>query len=350
MLASLRARTLQQIQTLPTDKKLVVIQSNYLHQHWVLNEFLQDSIYVCFQGANLGRDELEAQLQAVLTHQEEKLGKLAWVVLDECDRAQEAAFDGFLRRLLQEVRGGRMLILSRDTPLCVRSDSDLHGYSCLIPSDDGWMLMDYSQRPTNAGKLLEVRGLGRGQVVLDGRNIENWDGELARALLFFLVDGEAVPRSDIFEAFWPTLGAHEATNVFHVTKRKIAERLGQRNLTKFRGGLYHVAPDIEVKYDVRMFLQAVENSAQADSRTDAEVFLRQAVVLYRRDFLSSLDSRWALKRRQELLRVYGKALGSLADVLEQKPDAHQGEIETLRHRATAAISRADDFLRRLTSL
>ena len=71
MLASLRARTLQQIQNLPVDKKLVVIQSNYLHQHWVLNEFLQDSIYVCFQGANLGPDELEAQLQAVLTHHEE---------------------------------------------------------------------------------------------------------------------------------------------------------------------------------------------------------------------------------------------------------------------------------------
>src|SRR2546430_15773370 len=33
--------------------------------------------------------------------------------------------------------------------LCVRSDSDLQRQSCLIPSDAGWMLTDYSNRPAS---------------------------------------------------------------------------------------------------------------------------------------------------------------------------------------------------------
>ena len=35
-----------------------------------------------------------------------------------------------------------------------------------------------------------------------------------------------VTRDEIFETFWPGLPTKEATNVFHVTKRKISERLG----------------------------------------------------------------------------------------------------------------------------
>ena len=33
-------------------------------------------------------------------------------------------------------------------------------------------------------------------------------------------------RDDIFNTFWPSLSIKEATNVFHVTKRKVNEILG----------------------------------------------------------------------------------------------------------------------------
>ena len=41
-------------------------------------------------------------------------------------------------------------------------------------------------------------------------------------------------RADIFKEFWPGLPIKSATNVFHVTKRKIGERLGC-DLTSYAG-------------------------------------------------------------------------------------------------------------------
>jgi two-component SAPR family response regulator len=72
---------------------------------------------------------------------------------------------------------------------------------------------------------LETYALGRGYGIVNGQTINNWDGALPRNLFFYFVDHPLITRDQIFEVFWPRLATKDATNVFHVTKRKISERI-----------------------------------------------------------------------------------------------------------------------------
>ncbi len=102
-----------------------------------------------------------------------------------------------------------------------------------------------------------------------------------------------VTRAEIFETFWPNLNTREATNVFHVTKRKISEVLGTE-LTVYGSGFYHISPKIQLSYDVSLFNQLVQDS---DSPTADTTALRQALALYRGDYLISISMDWVVKRR-----------------------------------------------------
>jgi len=96
----------------------------------------------------------------------------------------------------------------------------------------------------NPKPQLEVYALGRGYALVNGQEITNWDGALPRNLFFFFMDNPLITRDEIFATFWPGLSVKEATNVFHVTKRKISERIsmkvaetGSYELTQYTSGL-----------------------------------------------------------------------------------------------------------------
>ncbi|NJL95427.1 MAG: hypothetical protein HC915_17740, partial [Anaerolineae bacterium] len=130
-----------------------------------------------------------------------------------------------------------------------------------LPADERWMLWDYArgnERDSNGSEmtLLEVRAFGAGRVQLNGQAVVSWDGILPRSLFFFLVDKGLATRTEIFNTFWPNLSVREATNVFHVTKRKISEVLGI-DLTVYMSGFYHISPKIHLSYDVALFNQAL---------------------------------------------------------------------------------------------
>ena len=80
-------------------------------------------------------------------------------------------------------------------------------------------------KATSLKPQLEVYAFGRGHAVSNGREISSWDGALPRNLFFYFIDNPLVTRDQIFEIFWPKLSVRDATNVFHVTKRKITERI-----------------------------------------------------------------------------------------------------------------------------
>ena len=74
-----------------------------------------------------------------------------------------------------------------------------------------------------------------------------------------------VTRAEIFQTFWPNLTTREATNVFHVTKRKISEVLGTE-LTVYGSSFYHISPQIQLSYDVSLFNQLVQDSDTAGAQ------------------------------------------------------------------------------------
>jgi two-component SAPR family response regulator len=190
---------------------------------------------------------------------------------------------------------------------------------------------------------LEVLALGGGHVYIDGRPVTSWDGSLPRYLFYYFVDHTMVTRDEIFSIFWPDMPIKEATNVFHVTKRKISERLGYE-LTSYSGGFYIPSPRLTVHYDVRVLENCIDRAVEFED--EAPALWYQAIQLYRDDFLPNVRAPWATTRREALKNKYARALiglgryhrglnepdralGYLLRALREKPDwedVHQDVI------------------------
>ncbi len=193
---------------------------------------------------------------------------------------------------------------------------------------------------------IEVFSLGRGYTLVNGAPVTHWDGELPKHLFFFFMDHDLVTRDEIFDVFWPTLSVKEATNVFHVTKRKINERLGY-DLTQYASGFYSHSEELDIFYDVSAFTKAVEDAMMADDR-DVEQYWRAAVNLYRAPFLHRLDMPWARDRREELRRQNAQAQIGLGRILEERKDI-AGALKHY-HRALVATPEREDIHRQVMAL
>jgi len=244
----------RQLKMLDSDTRLVVIHPNYVQSHLLLMEILgnERTVYVRFDGREIGGADLNAQWEAALLAQTDGAGLSAVhnVVLDECDRAQTDDLDALLVTLVKQMPG-RVIVVSRVPPACTLNHAPLGRQTVYLPDDETMMFWDYARRDAER-VLLEVRALGTGRVLLNGIEVNEWDGLLPRSLFFYLVDRGMTTRNDIFETFWPKLSVREATNVFHVTKRKISEVLGI-DLTIYWSGFYRISPNIQLSYDVVLF-------------------------------------------------------------------------------------------------
>lgn len=236
----------------------------------------------------------------------------------------------------------RFLISGRRWPNDLIAAVDLPDNISVLPVAPQYLLLDYLNHDPQR-KLLEVRSLGFGQVLINGRHIEQWDGVLPRSLFFYFVDRGMTTRDEVFDTFWPELSTREATNVFHVTKRKISEILGL-DLTVYSSGFYRISPDIDLHYDVVQFVEAVQEAAVVDS-VAARRYLERALLIYHRDFLGDFDQSWAIRRREELKMVQVDALSALARLHEQG-----GRIEEavgLYSRAFGIFPQREDLARTL---
>jgi DNA-binding SARP family transcriptional activator len=245
------------------------------------------------------------------------VAKLDWLslVVAAYDQADDA-IHAFILAVAARLRGRGMVLLDgRSWP---RQLVDMAGGTaglCVLPASVDDMLLDYLSRDKER-VMLEVRALGSGQVLINGRQINQWDGALPRALFFYFVDRGMTTRDEVFATFWPDLSTREATNVFHVTKRKISEILDV-DLTVYSSGFYRISPQIDLFYDVVAFAEAVQNSAVAEP-DEARLLLERAISLHERDFLSDFDQAWAVRRREELRRTYVDALSALGRLCEEE--------------------------------
>jgi two-component SAPR family response regulator len=174
---------------------------------------------------------------------------------------------------------------------------------------------------------LEVYALGRGYALVNGQQITNWDGALPRNLFFFFIDRPLVTRDEIFEMFWPNLSIKEATNVFHVTKRKISERItmkvetsGNYELTQYSSGFYMPSDKVVRHYDVSDFQEAVEQALVATDERKEELLLSRAIDLYKAPFLQTISMSWVEDRRDHLRQLYAQALIGMGRIQQRRGD------------------------------
>ena len=317
----LHNEALEYLNRLDPEIRLVIINPNYDCQRLFFYELIKEfePIYVRFEGSQLNLSQLQEQFGSALKTQETRAdgSRKGNIVLDECDRAQPDAMHMFLTDLLESSKGKRVFVFSRVLSTIVQNDNKWLQKTRFIPYDEGMMFWDYAQQYQQKTTLLEVRALGMGRVLLNGVPVDQWDGVLPRSLFFYLVDRGMTTRNEIFATFWPNLSVREATNVFHVTKRKISEVLGV-DLTSYWSGFYHISDKIQLSYDVVQFSEMIQDSSIA-SVDDAIKLLRRATGLYRDHFLTTMsDMEWVTKRQQELHQLYGEALVSLAKFLEKQ--------------------------------
>ncbi|MBZ0302716.1 MAG: bacterial transcriptional activator domain-containing protein [Anaerolineae bacterium] len=192
------------------------------------------------------------------------------------------------------------------------------GDACVVGTeyrkDDVMFEIDEPGRPQ-----LEVYSLGRGYALVNGQMITNWDGALPRNLFFYFMDHPLVTRDEIFATFWPDLSVKEATNVFHVTKRKISERISMKvgdgksyELTQYSGGFYMPSEKIVRHYDVADFQSAIERAMVAMSDEQEKTLLVEAIELYKAPFIQTVEMPWVVERRDQLRQLYAQALISMA--------------------------------------
>lgn len=243
------------------------------------------------------------------------------VIFDEYDVMDSATGRDLITRVLSywqahQIANGRIFIFTRDLPLF---DKDFQPKIALIPVIEPLLLCDYMAHPEK--HRVEVYSLGFGRVWVDGHEITQWEGRLPRAMFFYLVDKGIVTRDSIFQTFWPNLSVKEATNVFHVTKRKVGDILGV-DLTMYRSGFYTISSDIELYYDVIQFGELIQNGAISDD-SEAHNLLSLANHIYQGDFLQGSSFEWVTNRREALRQTYGESLIQLADIATRQQSPSQ---------------------------
>jgi DNA-binding SARP family transcriptional activator len=193
---------------------------------------------------------------------------------------------------------------------------------------------------------LEVYGFGVGRVFVDGVPVDAWEGPLVQRLCYYLIDHPMVTRAEIFEAFWPHLTPRDATNVFHVTKRKISELLGSE-VTTYAGGFYYPSGQLHVQYDVRCFEEAIHQARHAQPETALDRWL-EAIRLYRLPFLQHMKVPWISARRAALKQMYAEALLEAGRAYHARHDTARAVSYLLR--ASREVPEREDIHRDLMTL
>lgn len=267
----------------------------------LLSQIPAESAYVPLRGYRLSLEQLRAACA-----QASALGASAegWLVIDEADRAEPAALAALVHQALTEY--ARVLLLTRQSPAALLQDDVLRAAATFVPTSPISMLTDYAALPADGRVLLEVRAFGTGRIFINGYELRNWEGHLPRALFFYIVDRGMATRTAIFEEFWPELSLKEATNVFHVTKRKVNEILGF-NLTVYDGGFYRLADEVSLRYDVGAFHDLVQFGTVSPPE-QAYGYLDLALDLARGEFLATQETEWRQGRAEALRMEVADAL------------------------------------------
>ncbi|MBZ0295355.1 MAG: bacterial transcriptional activator domain-containing protein [Anaerolineae bacterium] len=272
----------------------------------------------------------EAMGEALATDLSHYNGNSHQVVLfiDEFDRApMDDDFTRFIRAAVANLGDHAQLAFSsRRLTYQPWYDMVANGEAAVLGTeyrkDDVMFTVEENVRPT-----LEVYSLGRGYALVNGKMITNWDGALPRNLFFYFMDHPLVTRDEIFATFWPDLTIKEATNVFHVTKRKISERISMKvddnanyELTSYSGGFYMPSDKVFRHYDVADFQDALEQAMIASSDDREDEMLTRAIDLYRAPFLLTVEMDWVQERRESLRQLYTQALISMGRLNKRKKD------------------------------
>lgn len=163
----------------------------------------------------------------------------------------------------------------------------------------------------------------------DGSQVEGplWNRVKTRALMAYLVmqKGAAVSREQILEMLWPDLDEKAAMHNLNTTvynlRRSLEpklEKASQSRYLLYQNGCYRLAGAKEHWLDIDAFECGIRRARQEADRETAVHFYKNALNLYRGDYLFDLTDThsWVRDQQFRLQEIYLTALAELAHLYE----------------------------------
>lgn len=151
-------------------------------------------------------------------------------------------------------------------------------------------------------------------------------GKKTLSFLQYLVVNHArnITAEELIDVFWAGESSSDPANALRNMLFKIRGLLremfpGEDNLLQTLPGCYAWNPEIRIELDAEQFEKTCLEARRSSGEKSVGL-LRQAVAVYRGDFLSANDSEWAKTMRQYYRTLYLDACRALLPVLEEKEE------------------------------
>ncbi|MBK9122578.1 MAG: hypothetical protein IPM16_05570 [Chloroflexi bacterium] len=289
-------------------------------------------------GKNMGAFR-KAAIEGLLKDFEQVEGDRIVLILDDYDFA--AATDStirFLEELIVKFPDRYITVFNGRSQPRFPWVSLIAQTRAIILDDDRVVTQAVQHSPEAPTGRLDIFALGPGFVFFNDELITDWEGHLPRLLLFFAVDRGVITRDDFHRAFWGDLSDAQATNVFHVTKRRL-HRAFDFEVLEHQNGTYRIKPSLLINYDAFEWTQALIRARDL-SNEHPEVDYQRVLDLYRGPFLKGHDDHWILTRRQDIQAGYLEAVRFLAERFEARYDADPNHNQSAIEKAVALYREA----------
>jgi len=151
-----------------------------------------------------------------------------------------------------------------------------------------------------------IRSFGRMEVSIQNRVIpnSNWQTQSAKELFFLLLaHPEGLTKEEISLIFWPEASYDESKFRFKNTIYRLRRALGKACVILDQN-VYRFNNKIDYEYDVELFLKENAVANQVKEHVGKLSHYREALKYYRGDYLSDIDSTWAISPREYLRQIY----------------------------------------------
>jgi ATP/maltotriose-dependent transcriptional regulator MalT len=163
---------------------------------------------------------------------------------------------------------------------------------------------------------LRIQALGKARIHLEKKQITSadWQTRVTRDLFYLiLTDSQGWTKESIGEILWPDSTPAQLKLRFKNTIYRLRRALGPETII-FEGETYTFNRDLDYKYDVEDFWEALERAKRSVDDQERKTALREAVRVYKGDYLPEMGGTWATTEREYLHRAYIEANLELAEL------------------------------------
>jgi LuxR family transcriptional regulator, maltose regulon positive regulatory protein len=167
-----------------------------------------------------------------------------------------------------------------------------------------------------------IHSLGKMSVKVSNRMLtgRDWRIQTARDLFYYLVSKPAGVRKDVVgETFWPGSSPEELKLKFKNAVYRLRLAVG-KDVVLFDNDTYQFNRSLDYEDDAELFIKELAVAERTDEEEPQMVHYKNALKLYKGDYLPELDFDWVYARRESLRQLYVGAILKLSHMNLSRKD------------------------------